>query len=222
VSKHSDGRARGAGAASLAASLVLSCAVNKAPIDAPLAEWPAVDAGPPARRPDGVVLEPPAALPGATMRAGADGVIALREPVSFDLIAETVEAVADAWQRGQLDGLLALLATDAGPFEARSRGRAALIDSWRQRLRAHDYGRLANVELVRRDRIAHWEWDELGGPNAPARPRDMRAGEILVRAPLEATHVAGERLFGDAMLLVLRLEDRRLKVAAYGEADGQP
>lgn len=166
------------------------------------------------------MLEPPAALPGATRRADADGVIALREPLSPDLVAEVVEAMADAWQRGQLEAIVALLSSDAGPLEARSRGRAALIDSWRQRLRAHDYARIANVELVRRERIAHWEWDELGGATTPARPRDMRPGEILVRVPIEVTHVGGERLFGDSIVLILRSEDGKLKVAAYGEVDG--
>ena len=195
----------------------------KAPVDAPLATGlPSSSAEPPPRRPDGVVLEPPAALPGPTRRADANGVVALREPLSSDLVAEVVEAMADAWERGQLEELVALLATDAGPLDGRTRGRTALVESWRQRLRAHDYARLVNVEIVRRDRIAHWEWDELGGPDSPARPRDMRPGEILVRAPIEVTHFGGERLFGDAMVLIVRPEDRKLKVVAYGEVDLSP
>jgi len=195
----------------------------KAPVEAPLAAGlPSSSGEPPPRRPDGVVLEPAAALPGPMRRADADGIVALREPLSSDLIAEVVDAMADAWERGQLEGMVALLAPDAGPLDGRARGRTALVESWRQRLRAHDYPRLVSVELVRRDRIAHWEWDELGGPDAPARPRDMRPGEILVRAPIEVTHFGGERLFGDAMVLILRPEDRKLKVTAYGEVDLSP
>jgi hypothetical protein len=47
----------------------------------------------------------------------------------------------------------------------------------------------------------------------------MRPGEILVRAPIDRTHVAGERLFGDVFVLVLRREDGELRIAAYGEME---
>jgi len=173
----------------------------------------------PARHPDAVVLEPPAALPVPTTRAVARGVVSLREPVASDAIADLVEAFVDAWERESLDALVALLAPDAGPLESRARGRSALIDAWRQRLHAHEYGRLAGVELVRRERIARWNWGELGAPGAPARPPDMRPDEVYVRLPLEQTRVAGETLFGDSMVMVLRHVEGRLAIAAYGEAD---
>jgi hypothetical protein len=94
-----------------------------------------------------------------------------------------------------------------------------LIESWRQRLRAHPYGRLAGVELVRPERVERWESDDLGSPDAPPRPPDMRPGELYVRVPLEASRMAGERFFGDVIVLLVRREEGRYKIAAYGEAD---
>ena len=178
-------------------------------------------AEPPPRRPDAVVVEPPAALPGAASHADARGVVALREPLGGDALRETVVQVAEAWQQGSLEALVALLTSDAGAIEARARGRGPLVEGWRQRLRAHEYARLAGAELVRPERIERWSWDELGASDAPARPPDMRPDEVYVRAPLEVTRLANEKVFDDVMVLLLRLEDGRYKVSAYGEVEGR-
>jgi hypothetical protein len=176
----------------------------------------------PRRRPDAVVLEPPPAMPSPTERVEARGVVALREPLGGDAVRDVVLAVIDAWQRESIEQLVALLTSDAGPVEARSRGRTALVDNWRQRLHAHEYGRLAGVDLVRADRIERYGWEDLSTPDSPARPPDMRPEELYVRAPLEVTRVAGERIFGDVLVLVLRREEGKYKIAAYGEADAPP
>jgi hypothetical protein len=175
----------------------------------------------PPRRPDAVVVEPPAALPAPASRAEARGVVALREPLSGDAVRETVLQVAEAWQHGSLEGLVALLTTDAGAIDARGKGRGPLIEGWRQRLRAHEYGRLAGVELVRPERIERWSWDELGGSDTPARPADMRPDEVYVRVPLEVTRLANEKVFDDVMVLLLRLEEGKYRVAGYGEIEGR-
>ena len=77
-----------------------------------------------------------------------------------------------------LDALLALTAPDAGLIDGPDHGHAALVESWRQRLRAHDYGRLAGAEVMLPEHIERWEWDELGPPPGPTRPPTMRPGEI--------------------------------------------
>jgi hypothetical protein len=176
---------------------------------------------PPPRRPDAVVVEPPAALPVAASHAEARGVVALREPLSGDALRDTVMQVAEAWQQGSIEALVALLTSDAGAIDARSRGRGPLIEGWRQRLRGHEYTRLAGVELVRPERIERWSWDELGSSDTPPRPADMRADEVYVRAPFEVTRLANEKVFDDVMVLLLRLEDGRYKVSAYGEVEGR-
>ncbi len=171
------------------------------------------------RRPDGVVLEPQSAIPNPTERADARGVVALREPLGGDAVREVITAVMDAWQRESLDQLASLLTDDAGPIESRSRGRAALVEAWRQRLHAHEYRRLAGVNLFRLDRVERYAWDDLSLPDSPERPPEMRPEELYVRVPLEVTRVAGERLFGDVILVVLRRDAGKYKIAAYGESD---
>jgi hypothetical protein len=149
----------------------------------------------------------------------AQGVVSLREPAGQDAVVELVRAFLDAWQHESLETLLALSSPDAGLLEDPEHGHAALVESWRQRLHAHDYGRLATAEIVRPERIERWEWDELGAPSAPSRPSAMKPGELLVRAPLEVTRVGGERVFGDVVVMVVRRQDGRLRIAGYGEVD---
>ena len=181
---------------------------------APVASEP-----PPPRKPDGVVLEPAPLVPSASVRANATGVQALREPAGEDAVAALVEGLVDGWTHESLDGLLALTTPEAGLLEGSDHGHATLVEVWRQRLHAHEYGRLAGAEVVRPERIERWEWEELGTPPNPARPPGMRQGDLLVRAPVEITRIAGERVFGDVMTLIVRRQDGRLRIAAYGEGD---
>jgi hypothetical protein len=174
----------------------------------------------PARRPDAVVVEPPEAIPPPASRAEAQGVVTLREPLAADAVRDVVEQLMDAWKKQSLEALAALLTSDAGPLEARGHGRGPLVEAWRQRLRAHEYSRLAGVELVRLDAIERWTYDELGSSDAPARPGDMRADEIYVRVPFEVTHLGSEKLFEDILVLILRREEGRYRIAAYGEVGG--
>jgi hypothetical protein len=165
------------------------------------------------------VLEPPAALPDPVERAASRGVVALRPPLDGDAVRDVVQAVVDAWLAESAERLAALLTDDAGPIEARAGGRAALLDAWRQRMHAHEYHRLAGVELVRADRIERAFWDDLSGADAPARPPDMHMDELYVRVPFEVTRFAGEQLFGDRMLLLLRRQEGKYMIAAYGESE---
>jgi hypothetical protein len=199
----------------LAALACVACGASQAPVVAgPAAGTSSAE---PPRRPDGVVLEPPPAIPQAVTIAEARGVVALRPSLSGDAIRDCVRDLLDAWQRGSLDGLSELLTSDAGPLEARARGPGALVEAWRQRLRAHEYRRLEGLDLVRPDRVEHYAFDELGGPDAPARPTEMHPDEIYVRVPLEVTQVAGEKLFEGTIVLLVRGEHGKARITAYGE-----
>jgi len=164
------------------------------------------------------VLEPPPAIPQAVTVADARGVVALRASLSGDAIRDCVRELLDAWQRASLDTLSSLLAEGAGPIEARARGPGALVEAWRQRLRAHEYKRLEGLDLARLDRVEHYAFGELGGPDSPARPADMHPDEIFVRVPLEVTQVAGEKLFEPTIVLLVRAEHGKARITAYGEA----
>ncbi len=190
-------------------------------VEQPVASPPSASgsAGATVRHPDGVALESPAALPVPRARAEAAGVVALIEPAPQAAVAELLRQFVDAWQSESIDALTALLTADAGPLDARARGRNALVESWRQRLRAHPYARLEGTEVLRSDRIERWSESELEVPGSPLRPTDMLPGEFLVRAPLEVTRIGNEKVFGDVLEMVLRSEDGKLKIAAYGELD---
>jgi hypothetical protein len=151
--------------------------------------------------------------------APARGVVTLREPVNDDVVLGLVQALVDAWQRESLESLLGLLTPDAQNLEVHGRGGTSLQDGWHTRLQTHEYRRLAGIELVRPARIRRWDYDDLGVKGAPPRPPEMRPGDLLVRVPVEVTHVAGEKLFGDLMTLVLRPDGAKLRIAAYGESD---
>jgi hypothetical protein len=156
------------------------------------------------------------------MHSEARGVVALREPLSGDAVRDLVLSLMDAWQRESLDALADLLTADARSLDGRTPGRDALLEGWRQRLHAHRYNRLAATDLVRPERIEQWDFDDLS-PAAtapsPARPREMHPGESYVRVPLETTGIAGERLYGDLIELVVRRDDGKYKIAAYGETE---
>jgi hypothetical protein len=194
------------------------CAASRAttPAAGPLAAEP----GHLAREPDAVALDPPAALPPALSRAGAGGVVALRVPVSREAIASLLRAFFEAWKKESLDDLVALLSPDAGPVEARSRGSHVLVEGWRQRMRSHEYGRLGGVEMIRPERIERWETDDTPTDGALERA-ETHPGEIAVRVPVEVPWMAGERLFGDTVVMVLRPEEGRLQIAAYGEVESR-
>jgi hypothetical protein len=209
----------------LASAIAVACGgAQVVAADVASAEFSA-DASP--RRPDGVVIEPTPAMPSPVLRAKARDVVSLREPVGRQAIVHVVQALVEAWQSESLDALVGLLTVDAGPIDARGHGRGSLKESWRQRLHAHEYSRLAGVQLIRDERIEYWDVDELRELPAPAPPpdmrphppSDMRPDEIFVRATMDRTRVAGERLFGDVLVLVLRRENGELRIAAYGELD---
>jgi hypothetical protein len=172
-----------------------------------------------ARRPDAVPLESSAALPVARGHEQARGVVALLEPAPDAAVADLLRAFVDGWRSESIDALASLLTADAGPLDARGRGRAALVDGWRARLRAHPYGRLEGTEVLRSDRIERWSEGELGSSGSAVRPPEMQPGEFLVRAPLEVTRIGNERVFGDVIEMVLRPEEGKLRIAAYGEVD---
>jgi hypothetical protein len=193
----------------------LGCAAVPPPVEPPTGPTGARE------RSGGVVVEPAPALPPVVAGGDARGVIALRPAPDDREIAAVVERLLEAWKHASLEELSALLAADAGPIGARARGRAALAESWRTRLQAHPYARLAGAELARPERIARWDPDRADGGAPPPPGSDLRAGEIYVRVPLEVTRLGGERVFGDAITLALRSEGGRLTIAAYGE-EGAP
>jgi hypothetical protein len=168
------------------------------------------------RRPDGVVLEPEPALPPASDKAAATGIIALREPLADKDVEDVVRAYVRAFEREDVEGLRQLLAQEASPL-GRAGGRQQLLELWALKIKNFEYQKLSGAELVRTSQIEKETFDSLGQPGAPPRPSEMRPGDLYVRVPIATPRVGSEQLFGDVLVLLLRREDGRLKIA--GQAD---
>jgi hypothetical protein len=171
------------------------------------------------RRPDGVVLEPPPAMPAPADRAPASGIVALREPLADKDVEDVVRAYVRAFEREDLDALVQLLAQDASPL-GRAGGKNQLVDLWRTKMKNFEYQKLAGVEVARVAQIERYGYDALGASGGPQRPAEMRPGDLFVRVPIATPRVGSDQLFGDVLLLLLRREDARLKIAGQADENG--
>ncbi|WP_394828861.1 hypothetical protein [Pendulispora albinea] len=190
------------------------------------------EAQPAPRRPDGVVLDPPAAIPLAVDRVAARGVVALREPLGDEALFDVVRTYVTAFQHEDVDGLIQLLAFDAVALDAKGpRSRSAIVDAWRARFRNLDYAKLVGTEVIDFDAIERYTAQNLGSAGSsssssssssfgvPARPAEMRDADVLLRIPVAAARVAGERYFGDVILMLLRRDGERYRIAGLAEED---
>lgn len=172
------------------------------------------------RRPDGVVLEPPPALPPVQERGRASAVLALREPAPEEDVEEVVRAYLGAFEREDVAALSQLLTQDAAPL-GRTGGRAQLVDLWRSRMKSFEYQRIAGTEVARMSQLERRGYDAFA-PGGPARPPEMRSGDVLVRVPIATPRVNGEQLFGDVLVLLLRREEGKLRIAGQADENAAP
>lgn len=173
-----------------------------------------------ARRPDGVALEPPAAMPAASDRAEARGVIALREPLADKDVEDVVRAYVRAFEREDEQALIQLLAQEAASLGRPGSSRTQLIETWRTKLKSFEYQRLAGLEVARVSLLERHTYETLGLPGGPRRPVEMRPGDLYVRIPIATPRVGSDQLFGDVLVLLLRREDGRLKIAGQADENG--
>jgi hypothetical protein len=171
------------------------------------------------RRPDGVVLEPSPALPSASDRAPATGIVALREPLADKDVEDVVRAYVRAFEREDIDALVQLLAQEAVPL-GRAGSKNQLVDLWRTKIKNFEYQKLAGVEVARFAQIEKHNYDALGASGGPVRPTEMRPGDLYVRVPIATPRVGSDQLFGDILVLLLRREDGRLKIAGQADESG--
>jgi len=211
-----EGRVAGAGIVLRLILVVLLAGCGGAPVTAVTSG----DAPPEPRRPDGVVLDPPPAIPLATDRAGARGVVALREPLGDEALFDVVRTFVSAFQHEDIDGLVQLLTFDAVSLDAKgSKSRSVIVEGWRARFRNLDYAKLVGTEVVDLDAIERYASQTAASANVPYRPTEMHEGDVLLRIPVAAARVAGERYFGDVIVMLLRREGERYRIAALGEED---
>lgn len=171
------------------------------------------------RRPDGVVLEPTPAMPTPADRAAATGVVALREPLADKDVEDVVRAYVRAFEREDIEALVQLLAQEASPL-GRAGTKNQLLDLWRTKMKNFEYQKLAGVEVARVAQIEKFTFEALGTSGAPPRPPEMRPGDLFVRVPIATPRVGSDQLFGDILVLLLRREDGRLKIAGQADESG--
>jgi hypothetical protein len=172
------------------------------------------------RRPDGVALEPPAAMPSVADRAEAHGIVALREPLADKDVEDVVRAYVRAFEREDDQALVQLLAQEAVSLGRPGSTRQQLIEIWRTKMKSFEYQRLAGLEVARVSQIERHTFETLGGPGSPPRPPEMRPGDLYVRVPIATPRLGSEQLFGDILVLLLRREDGRLKIAGQADESG--
>jgi hypothetical protein len=203
------------GAFAIGVAVAFAACVQPPPLVATVTDLP--DA---ARKPDGVLLDPPPALPSAVAHADARGVVALREPVDVSTVRTFVTTFIAAFVHEDLAALQSFLAADATTLDVSGRApRQAILSDWLRRFQQLEYSRLEGVDVVLAQRIQRFDYDELGGPDDPPRPTMMRQGDTLVRAPVEVSRVGPDKFFGDVIVMVLRRDDTHYKVVGYEEID---
>src|SRR3954462_13133070 len=85
------------------------------------------------RGPDGVVIEPPPAMPQAQDKSAATGIVALREPLADKDVEDVVHAYIRAFEREDVDGLRQLMAQEASTL-GRPGGRQQLLELWARKI----------------------------------------------------------------------------------------
>ena len=161
-------------------------------------------------------------MPSVSDRAEARGVVALREPLADKDVEDVVRAYLRGFEREDESGLLSLLAQEATSLGRPGSTRQQLVEIWRTKIKSFEYQRLAGLEIARLSQIERHTYETLGIPGAPARPPSMRPGDLYVRVPIVTPRIGSEQLFGDALVLLLRREDGRLKIAGQADETGGP
>jgi hypothetical protein len=190
----------------------IACGGSEPPLKTQAA---ASDSSSAARRPDGIVIDLPHALPAAADRAEARGVVALREPLPRDAMIAVVRAWVDGFMKEDLDALRSLLASDAAWLWPPPAGGPMpnIVEQWATRLRNYDYGKLAGAEIFRADKIDILNYEEA----KDVRPTWMRTDDVLVTVPIQTPRVGTDALFPEKVTLLLRREKGRYIIGGVFE-----
>ena len=87
-------------------------------------------------------------------------------------------------------------------------------------MKSFEYQRLAGLEIARISQLERHTYETLGTPGALPRPAEMRPGDLYIRVPIATPRVGSDQLFGEVLVLLLRREDGRLKIAGQADENG--
>jgi hypothetical protein len=185
------------------------------------------------RRPDGVTLDLPPALPEPSdAAASGDGVVVLRTPVGSDAALDVLRAYVRAIVAEDAAAMTALHTDDAtfvlAPAGQVARSFPSAAGLWERRFARLDYSALAGAVVVR-DAEAQVRRLEAGeGPPAAASVDEddpvpvVRDAEVVVRAPVATARIAGQTLLGSEIILYLRRDGARYRVSSVVEDFSPP
>lgn len=169
------------------------------------------------RKPDGVLVEPSPAIPVAVEHARASGVVSLKPPLSIEDVRAVTKQLMHGFENEQIELIQPLLLSDAIDLFAHW-GREQIIQKLRERFQRLDYTKMRGLEVAHLERAELREYEDLPAAGPHGRPPEMMPGDVVVRIPMTAPLVGGERLFEDVLVLMLRRDAHgQLKIAGIGE-----
>jgi hypothetical protein len=176
------------------------------------------------RKPDGVLVEPTPAMPAPEEHGAAQaGILALRQPIGDEQIAEVVKKYVHAFVDTDRNGFADLFENDAVMFmdNGRSSARTTITQNFDERIRQHRGEYRLYPDVARLDRIMQWSSDDLGPHTDPPRPNEMKPGDVYARIPIQSPlSQSGDPLYKNTLILLLRRgADRQLKIAGVAETD---
>ncbi len=183
------------------------------------------------RQPDGVLVEPPPAVPRGEDRGNAAAsVVSLRPPISDEQVTTIVKSYVRALEDANPDEMMALYVPDAVMISTAaptpSSPRANVRQFFQERMRPsggrgpNPFITLRGLEIAQLERIERFEWTDLTKTSDPQRPNEMRDGDLMIRVPLVAPlSPNGEKLVGDILLLMLRRDSEAKSVRIAGVAE---
>ena len=161
------------------------------------------------RQPDGVALSWRPLLPSPAESSSSEGIAVLREPLGMAFVRPQVEAYFRLFVAEDFEGLRALTSDQVMRTDG-SRGQG-VIDSFRNRLRTFDYGKLRNTRFARLDE-AHY-----GSASALIPAVQFQPGDFALRVPIDLPFTVVEPLFSSAVTFVFRRVDGAVVIVGYGE-----
>lgn len=196
------------------------------------------------RKPDGVAIDPADARPSVSREADTGaGLVGLKTPMSTERARATVRELFRRVTLESTDGLADLFTNDAGvqplaggygyyggggyyghgyypggaPAPYASTNRVAIW--FEQRFRRLDYTKLSGELVYREEEMDVYRASDTLElqPHRAIRIQELGEDDVVVRFPIRATRVGTERLFGEEMVIWLRLDRGAFRIYRIAE-----